>query len=193
MTEKNENCGIEKQSENEKNDENKNEKNDENVSPICQKNCRVCSSGFVKEIHDMIKAGRKYLEICDYLKEKHNFSISHSSISRHIKNYKKHVQLISTEIMNTEIIEEATKQSEHTTKVITLIDIALGQLKANADAGNLQVDISDLEKLMKLRYQILSGDAGEDGELMAIFQKSIDKYGVNMNQGVLFKSKVTKD
>ncbi|MCK5018165.1 MAG: hypothetical protein KAS32_14005 [Candidatus Peribacteraceae bacterium] len=171
---------------NEKNENNGTEKTDE-ISPICQKNCRVCSSGFIQEIHNMIKVGRQYREICDVLKEKHDFDISHSSISRHIKNYRKHVQLISSQMVNSEIVEEATKQAEHTKKIVSLIDKVLVDLQEKIDAGLLSVDISDLDKLMKMRYQILSGDQGDEDEIMAIFQKSMDKYGVNQNQGVLFK------
>ena len=53
-------------------------------------------------------------------------------------------------------------------------------------SNNYLFEVSDLEKLMKLRYQVLTGKDDVNKDIMAIFQKATDKYGVSLNQGVLF-------
>lgn len=158
------------------------------IQPICQKNCKVCSSPYLKEIHDLRKIGKQYPQIIKILKDKYNFEISDSSLSRHFTNYRKRQQIISAEIINQDLIEEATEQARHTKEIVSLIDKALADLKARADAGILIVDISDLEKLFKIRHQILAGDNSEEKDLVGIFQKAVDKYGVDINQGILFKA-----
>jgi len=152
----------------------------EAISPICQKNCKVCSSDFTQEIHLMRKNGRKLSEIVAWLKSKYNFEISEASLSRHFTNYKQHLQLVSAKIMQGEIIETATKQAEHTEQVVSLIDTAIKQLKKRAEVGNLTFDVSDLEKLMKLRYQVLTGENKDETDILKIFQEA--KVIFNQNQ-----------
>lgn len=159
----------------------------EKVSPICRKDCRVCNSGYMEEIHLLRKTGKNYDEILKIIKDKYNFSISEASLSRHFQNYKKHIQLKSAEIINADIIEEATKQAVHQKALIELIDIVLKRIRERLELNILDVDIADLERLVKLRYQVLSGAGEDENEILLIAQKAFSKYGVNDNQQILFK------
>lgn len=150
--------------------------------------CKICNSDYLKEIHDLRKAGHRFSDMVKILKKKFNYDIGQSSLCRHFQKYQAHKNLISAKIINGEIIEEATKQSAHTKHLIDLIDEAFRILKARVTAGNIRIDISDLDKLIKMRYQIMSGQDMDENDVLAIFQKATDKYGLNIQQGVLFKS-----
>ena len=154
---------------------------------VCDKRCRICNSDYLKTIHDLKKAGNIFDDIVKIMSEKYNFNISKSSLSRHFQNYERHKKIISARIINDDLIDEATKQSVHTKKLVELIDKAFEHLKLRIEANTLNFDVSDLEKLMKLRYQILSGQDTNENDILAIFQKATDKYGLNLQQGVLFK------
>ncbi len=153
------------------------------IKPICQKNCRVCNSDYLKEIHSLRKNGRHFFEIVDYMKKTYDYDLSTSGLCRHFKNYNHHRQVVAAEILEKDLIEESTEIARHTTAIIDLIDKALSQIKERG----VRFDISDLEKLFKIRHQILAGDASGEGELVALFQRAVDKHGVDVNQGILFK------
>ena len=93
---------------------------------------------------------------------------------------------MSAKIINDDLIEEATSQAIHTKKLVGLIDKAFKMIEEKIKSGMLFLDVSDLEKLMKLRYQVLSGQDTDENDVLAIFQKATDKYGLNLQQGVLF-------
>ena len=153
---------------------------------ICDSRCRICSSDFMKEIHDLRKAGKNYEQIKDIMKTK-DFEISSPSLSRHFQNYQKQKDIISAQIINDDLIDEATQQSAHTKQLVSLINKAFKIIEARLETGGMQFDISDLDKLLKLRYQVLSGQDADESDVLAIFQKASDKFGLNINQGVLFK------
>lgn len=154
---------------------------------VCDKRCKICNSEHLKAIHDLKKAGYRHLEIVDIVKEKYGFEISDASLSRHFRNYQKRKAFISAQLIHDDLIEEVTKQATHTKQLVALIDQAFKMIKARLDAGTLVFDVADLDKLMKLRYQILSGQDTDENDVMAIFQKASDKYGLNLQQGILFK------
>jgi len=179
-------------------EENKNEvlKNENCVSKengaiesICDRRCKICGSEHIQEIHLLKKNGRQLGEIVAMLLEKYNFVVSDASLSRHFTKYRERQQLVSAQIMNSEIVEDATKQSAHAKEIVKIIDLAIGQIKKKAELGQYTFDVSDLDKLMKLKYQVLAGENVNETDIMAIFQKATDKYGFNVNQGVLFKTR----
>lgn len=153
---------------------------------VCDKRCRICNSIYLQEIHSLKNSGKKLQEIMDVMQKKRGFSVSRSSLCRHFQNYAKHKRNISAQIIKDDLIDEATKQAVHTKKIVELIDMAFNEIKLRLDSGALRLDISDLEKLMKLRYQVLSGQDTDEKDLFAIFQKASNKYGLNLQQGVLF-------
>lgn len=153
----------------------------------CNASCKICNSPHLKAIHDLKKAGHNFNRIVEIVRDKFHAEISKSSLSRHFQNFVSHKNVMAAKIINNDLIEEATKQAVHAKKLVKLIDNAFKMINARIDAGTLVFDISDLEKLMKLRYQILSGQDTDENDVLAIFQKATDKYGLNLQQGVLFK------
>jgi len=152
----------------------------------CNAQCMICNSDHLIDIHKLRKAGKTFVEIVTACKTNYNLSISTSGLSRHFKNYQKQKDLIAAKIINGDIIEEATKQATHTKRLVKMIDDAFDILSLKFKNRAYNVDISDLEKLMKLRYQVLGGQDADDKDVMAIFQKASSKYGLNLQQGILF-------
>ena len=155
---------------------------------ICDVRCKICNSPYLKAIHELRKAGNHYPVIVEIIKKKYNFNISTASLSRHFQKYQRHKNIIAAKVINDDLIDEATSQAVHTKKLVELIDEAFNTIKAKIKAGTLFLDVSDLEKLMKLRYQVMNGENTDENDVMAIFQKASNKYGLNLQQGVLFKS-----
>ncbi|MCK5062101.1 hypothetical protein KAR28_06175 [Candidatus Parcubacteria bacterium] len=153
----------------------------------CDVRCKICNSEHLKALHNLKKSGRTLDEIVEISYKDLKFEISKSSLSRHFNNYRQQQNLVSAQIINNDMIEEATKQAAHTKKTVILIDGAFKHLMGKLERGELRFDIQDLERLMKLRYQIMSGQDTDEKDILAIFQKATDKYGLNMQQGVLFK------
>ena len=155
----------------------------EKVKPICQKNCRVCNSGHIEEIHSLLDSKTHYSKIIEIFKKKYNYELSPAGLSRHFANYRNRRVLLAAEIMDKTIVEESTEVARHTKQIITLIDKALVCIEANT----IKFDVSDLEKLFKIRHQILAGSTSSEDDLVALFQNAADKHGVNVNQGILWK------
>lgn len=166
------------------------EKNNEleklKIERVCKKPCEICKSPYLIEIHDLRNNGQKQHEIIKTMREKYGVIFSTSTMSRHFANYFDRQMEISAKIINQGLISEATAQSVHLQKTIELIDIAFEKIKIRALSNNYPFDVADLEKLIKMRYQVLTGKDDVDKDIMAIFQKATDKYGVSLNQGVLF-------
>ena len=154
----------------------------------CDARCKVCNSEHLETIHNLKKAGHPFWRIVEIAHSDLKFEISKSSLSRHFAGYQKQCDLLSAKIINEDLIEDATKQAIHTKKLVSLIDSAFKILENRIQSNSLRFDIGDLEKLMKLRYQVMSGEDASEKDILAIFQKATDKYGLNMQQGVLFKS-----
>lgn len=154
----------------------------------CNARCRICNSSYLEAIHNLKKAGHTFDRIVEIAREDLKFEVSKSSLSRHFANYQKQCDVLSAKIIKEDLIEDATKQAVHTKKLVMLIDNAFQVLENRIKANSLNFDIGDLEKLMKLRYQVLSGEDTSEKDILGIFQKATDKYGLNMQQGVLFKS-----
>lgn len=156
------------------------------IKKICGVRCNVCSSEHMLEIHDMRKAGATLESIINTMQEKYGVLFSTSSLSRHFANLLERQLELSAQIINADLVSEATAKSVHTQRTVELLDIAFNTLLARARSNSLVFDIADLERLLKMRYQILTGNDDLDKDILAIFQKATDKYGVNLEQGILF-------
>jgi len=154
---------------------------------FCDSRCTICQSDYIKIIHDLKKAGNSNRDVIKILFDKYKFKTSESSMSRHFSRYEKQKSIISANLINDDLVEDATKQAVHTKKIVELIDLAFTAIQNQINMG-YRFDISDLEKLMKLRYQVMSGQDTDENDILAIFQKASNKYGLNLSQGVLFKS-----
>jgi len=154
---------------------------------ICSSRCSICNSGILKEIHDWRKSGADYNRIRERAKDEFNVEISPSGLSRHFKSYVAFKVDLATQLIKEDTLEEITSQAVHLRKTVELLDIVYEKIKAQLKANTYKVDISDLEKLAKMRYQILNGDNLDEKDLMAVFQKASNDYGLNLEQGVLFK------
>lgn len=159
-----------------------------NFTKICNSRCSICHSSILPEVHKWKKQGLKLLEIVERAADEYNVKLSTAALCRHFKSYDKFKLEMATEIIKNDTIAEITAQSVHIKKTVELLDIAFEKVKAKLIAGSLGVDISDLEKLTKMRYQILNGENADDTNIAAIFQKASDEYGLNLQQGVLFKT-----
>lgn len=156
---------------------------------ICDGRCKICNSNLehLKTIHDLKRTGHTFDRIVEIVREKYNLEISTASLSRHFQNYQRKKDIISARIINDDLVEGATKQATHTKQLVSLIDQAFEMIKNRIKAGTLSFDVADLERLMKLRYQVLSGQDTNETDILAIFQKASNQYGLNLQQGVLFK------
>jgi len=151
---------------------------------ICQKSCRVCSSNHLEEIHEMRNVGADFQTIIDHLQEKYDYSISKSTLSNHFKNYRSIVATTSAQILKDGILDESTELARHTKVIVSMIDKALSLMQKKMDDGLYKPDIADLEKLFNIRHKILAGDLGSEKDLMVLFQKAQNEYGVDMSQGI---------
>jgi len=160
---------------------------------ICDARCKICNSQHLKAIHDLKRAGHTFDKIVKIAKNELHFDISPAGLSRHFVKYQKRKDIISAQLINDNLIEEATCQAVHTKNLVRLIDEAFKTIRHRIDSGTINLDIGDLEKLMKLRYQVMDGQSDDENDILAIFQKASNKYGLNLQQGVLFKTDVGSD
>lgn len=155
---------------------------------ICQASCRVCRCDFIEEIHLMRKNGSDYKSIIEEVKKLSDgkYILTPSSLCNHFQKYNELKSIASAKIIKHDLIDEATKRAAHSSAIIILIDEYLKLLKERISTGILKVNIGDMEKLFNIKYKLLEGGGDEDKDLLAVFQKSVDKYGLETSQGVLF-------
>ena len=157
-------------------------------SPYCQSNCKICKSGHAGIVCKKVQAGELYVDIVSYLRDKYNFSISPASITRHWTNYKKAlVEHGMTRDKMKQFDDEADELIRHQKQVTAVADGMFKLIIQQMEAGTLPVSVTDYASLLKIRHGVLTGDNGAMDDLVGIFQQATDKYGVNLQQGVLFK------
>lgn len=150
-------------------------------SKICQASCHICNSNCLKEIHLLKENGAEFLEIVKICKEKYNFKTSNASLCRHFQNYNKIKATVTAEIMNKGLVDDAMKRAVHSSAVIDLIDQYLILLKNRLENG-LIANVADFEKLMNIRYKLLSGDDSDEKNLTVVFENAINRYKVEVAQ-----------
>lgn len=155
---------------------------------ICQASCRVCRCDFIKEIHLMRKNGSDYLSIIEEIKKKSDdkYILTASSLCNHFKRYNELKSIASATIIKNDLLDEATERAAHSSAIIKLINKYLALIEERVEAGFLKVNVGDMEKLFNIKYKLLEGGGDEDKDLVALFQKSVNKYGDETSQGVLF-------
>ena len=144
---------------------------------ICQASCRTCSSPYLQEVHILKKDGMRLRDISRTILKKHNYSLSASNLCRHFQNYNKIRDRAAAEIIESDLLPDAVQRAAHTSSVIGLIDGYLKLLKEQFDAGAIKVSVSDLQKLMDIRYKILESNGEDDSDLTLIFENFMNKYG----------------
>jgi len=160
-----------------------------NFKKICSSRCSICSSDILPEIHAWRKSGKKFEEIIALAKDLHGKDISISALSRHFNGYRAFKMELSTKVLKEDILEEITTQAVHLKKTVELLDLAYAAVLARFNASTYNIDVGDLEKLLKMRYQIIPSGDTEEKDLIAIFQKATNEYGLNLQQATLFSQK----
>lgn len=160
-----------------------------NFKKICDSRCSICNSGILHKIHSWKKDGCNYDKIVEKAYNENRVKISPAGLSRHFKSYSAFKLEMSTRIIKEDVLEEVTSQAVHIKKTVGLIDKAYEMIENQIAKGLLYLSVSDLEKLTKIRYQILNGETADDKDIMAIFQKAQNDYGVNLQQVMVFEKK----
>lgn len=142
------------------------------VSPLCRSDCKICNCDHIQEIHSMLSAGEKYLDICDFLKREKSFSISPASITRHMQNFNRHRNATINRKFLKEMNEITDDLAKNKAQASFLGNLIFSNIMDRIENGTLQFDVSDWEKIIKLQHGILSGDGGAMDDLMVIFAKA---------------------
>lgn len=148
---------------------------------ICQASCKVCQSNILKEIHYLRKNGAEFKELSEFFEKKTGQSIAPSTFCRHFQNYYKIVDSVTSEILQKDLVDEASKRAVHSSAIVRLIDRHLEIIDQQVLSG-WRVNISDLEKLMNIKYRLLSGSDEEEKDLVVTFKNASDKYKVSLAQ-----------
>jgi len=156
-----------------------------NFKKICSSRCTICSSGILKEIHDWRKNGAHYARICERAKDEFGVSVSEASLCRHFKGFITYKTNLATQIIKNDVLEEVTSQAVHMKRTVELLDLAYDQLLLKFKSNTYKIEVSDLEKLAKMRYQIMNGEQLDENNIKAIFQRATNEYGLDIQQGVL--------
>lgn len=155
------------------------------TSPLCRKDCKICNSKHLEEIHDMLDTGTIYSDVCIFLQEEHQFSLSPSSITRHITNFRKATRTTVNRKFLQKIESITDNLARDKAQASFLGNLVFTSILKRIETGSIEFDVSDWEKIKKLEHGILDGNSGSMDNLMVIFQKANSKYGVPLEQGSL--------
>lgn len=125
------------------------------LSPHCQKNCTICNSSHLEEIHEMKKKGTTLLTIANSIKEKYGTLLSVPSLSRHFSNFHSAMRSAVEQRMIVYLTEEVDQRAAHTSKLTTLINAQFDKIAKQWE--RVEPSIENLEKLIKLRYLVMEG------------------------------------
>ena len=152
---------------------------------ICQSSCKICQSPCLEEIHQMKLSGMRFSKIVSVVKQNHSYDISESSLSRHFTNYFKIRDDATNQILKNDLMPDAVKRAAHSSAITRLIDNYLKLLEERFKLGIVKVNVSDLQKLMDIRYKILDANDENDQNLTVIFENFFNKYKLDTAQGEL--------
>ena len=158
----------------------------DNFNSMCRSDCSICTHPLVVEIHEAKKDGKTLAEIVEIIQSKSVIPISVSSLSRHFAKTK--------EIISAEVVKQKYEMlKQETTKVLTyqvwtdkILERTFNRIWDNFEG--LNIDISDLERLAKLRILLKEGDSSVGEGITDVFDKAAKKFGINMDQGKLFET-----
>jgi hypothetical protein len=152
----------------------------------CQKGCKTCNHPLIVEIYEMKKAGKTLDYIAEKVNEKSEYKISKASLSRH---FSKNKELVIGEAyrQQMEILQkEATDVLTYQKWTNKLLERTFQRIWKQFD--NMNIDISDLERLSKLRVVLAQGDTSAGDGIVGVFDKAAERFGINFNQGNLFET-----
>lgn len=152
----------------------------------CQKNCTICNHPLHEEIDEMKKAGKTLREIVDVVSTKSDIKTNVASLSRH---FAKKREFVSAEVQRLEIENlkrEATDILTYQKWTNKLLDRTFTRIWEHFD--NMNIDISDLERLAKLRVLLKEGDSTVGDNIIDVFDQAAKKYNINVDQGLLFET-----
>jgi len=152
-----------------------------------KKNCSVCASGKLNEIH-ALRPHLTLVELADRIKKDFEITLTKDSLSRHFQHYNTSVQVESVKKQLTKFEQEAENVGEHQKKTLFLAKISFDHIIERIENRTLELGVDDFEKLLKLYYGVLRDpDKAGDENILAIFQRASEKFGCAIEQGVLVK------
>ncbi len=164
--------------------------NQPEVLPV-HKNCLVCESGHVDEIH-RLRPYYKLDDITKIIEDKYKIHLSKSVLSYHFNKYYKAVENISHQKLYEQFNADVDILTDHRKKILFLTSVGFESLMKQLDEGRLFFGVKEFSELVKLYHTVLKNpDAGSNNNLIAIFQKMSDQYNVNLDQGTLFSNSET--
>jgi len=186
--EQNENQNENKQNENRANNANDIFELKKNPINLINTNCSVCNSGLLDEIHTL-RPTHTLIELAEEIKKKYGVVLSKDALSRHFIHYTKQLQQESTKALFAKFDQEVENIAQHQKKVLFLAKISFDHIIERLDNGTLDLNVEDFEKMIKLYYSVLSNPgSATDDNILAIFQRASQKYGCNLEQGILIKT-----
>lgn len=138
----------------------------------CASNCRVCLTGNAQKVQKMVATGMTYTQLVADLEKENGTVLSTASVSRHMSNYRATLRTAMVGKMYEVFDENAETAALHQSRVLFLARLAFDDIMLRYDAGHYHFSIDELDKLLKLFYQILKNpdQAGLPG-VLSLFQQ----------------------
>jgi hypothetical protein len=157
-----------------------------NIQSDCRADCSICNHPLLQEIHKLKEQGLPYNQIEIKINAQSNQKITRTSVGRHFANWKKVVQI--------EMMKKGNNLAEiEADKIITcqkwtdqLLIRTFRKIWDNFDT--MQLDISDLERLAKLRILLKDGDSSAGDGITTILERAANKYNIKFGQNTLFQT-----
>lgn len=139
--------------------------------PLCDARCKICKHENVTEINADLLRNTSFKEILEKYSNKGTL-FSKASVCRHSAKLKKRYPLVK-EYIKKERAEKALSYEQWT-------DSLLGRAfkKISDQFDTMVLDISDLERLAKLKILLKNGDDSVGDNILEIFKKAQDKYDI---------------
>lgn len=153
----------------------------------CRKDCTICNHPLVEEINKLKETQKiTYIKLVEHINNKSEIKITSGSLCRHFSKMKK---LVTAEVEKQRLHNYEGLQEKATTtltyqfwtdKMLTRVFKRIWK-----DFDNMQFDISDLERLAKLRVMLKAGDVGAGQSIVDIFDKAAKKYNIDFDDNQL--------
>ena len=161
--------------------------NDATEINLFNRNCSVCRSGKLDEIHAW-RSTHTLVELAEKVKNDFGIELSKDALSRHFQHYTKQLQTESTKSLLVKFDQQIEDVTEHQKKVLFLAKISFDHIIERLENGTLELGVDDFEKMLKLYYAVLRDpDSAGDESILAIFQRASEKFGCSLEQGILLK------
>lgn len=178
---------------NEKQNKDENENNranfalSQNENRIFNKNCSVCNSGVVKQIHEW-RPTHTLDQLVARCQKDFGISLSRDALSRHFKHYLTNLEKESAVALWEKFQMDVESVASHQKKVLFISNIAFQHIMERLESGSLVLGVDDFKQMVELYYKVLRNpDSAGDQNIIQIFQRASEKYGCSLEQGVLIK------